>query len=132
MENNIQLYQFDKSLSTEQNIKNFILKKIEMTRILKRMNKIEDIYGDEVSEQENKLHITKQGNAMFVSDMEDSHLINTVKILLKKGANHSSGRVRKYMEEIKKRNLVHEVINIDTDSDSDEPWTGDDRYEDSF
>lgn len=129
MENRIEVYKFDKAVSLEDNIKKFILNKVQITKAVKQMSKLEDIYYDEVKEQEEKLHVTKDGNAMFVTEMEDSHLVNTVKFLVKMGAKLKSGKVKKYMEEIKKRGLVNQIIDVE-EVEQDNPFDFDDDFDD--
>lgn len=123
MKNEIKIYNFDKSLTQEQNIKNFILAEIDLKRALMQMSKVKSIYGDEIEEQSNNLHITKGGEAMFVAEMKDSHLINTINLLLRTGkANFSSRGLKKYITEVKKRGLVSEIINTNVAEDRDEPF----------
>lgn len=109
MSNEIEI-KIDKSLTIEENVKNLVLVEIKLAKSLKKLKQISSIYSDEVSEARKNLHVTKAGDVMFIPDMEDSHLINTVKYLFKIGIKLNSSMAKKYVNELKKRGLVSEVL----------------------
>lgn len=114
MENNnkIELFKFSKEVTEEQNIKGLILNKIALEAALKQVDKMSELYQEEIQKQAKLLHITKEGMPMFVSEMTDSHLLNTIKALLKRGAKFTDKAMKKYIAEAKKRNMVSDIINI--------------------
>lgn len=107
---NLTIYKFDKNVTTKENIKNFFSFKKEIMNIINRMNRFEDIYDDEIKELKEEIHVSKDGNIYFISEMEDSHLINTVNLLIEKGVKLKNRNMKKYIKEVKKRGLI-DLIN---------------------
>jgi hypothetical protein len=107
---NITIYKFDKNITTKDNIKNFFSFKKEILSIIKRMNRFEDIYEDEIKELKKEIHISKNGDIYFISEMEDSHLVNTVNLLIENGIRLKNKNMKKYLNEVKNRGLI-DLIN---------------------
>jgi hypothetical protein len=102
---------FSKDVSVTESVKALVLYEAKLNKELKQIKKFSAVYSDEISEQKANMHITKDGSIMFIPDMENSHLINTVKMFIRNGFNLSSRKIKKYIDEVKKRGLVNEIIN---------------------
>lgn len=125
----LKIVTYQKELPLEQNVKNLVLFEVELNKQLKSLKKLNAIYGDEIAEQKQNLHVTKGGDVMFISDMKDDHLVNTVRLMLRNGTSFNSRKMKKYINEIKKRGLVNEIICEETVEDTDEPIDEPDYFE---
>lgn len=112
MENKIEVFVFDRAVTMQDNIKKFVASKIALKKALKNMEALEELYQDEIQEAGNILHITGDGVTMFVSEMDDAHLLNTIKLFVSRGYRINDHRVKKYIDEAKKRNLAQEILDI--------------------
>lgn len=106
-------------------------KKVEQE--LLKLDRIEQFYKKELNELRNQYHTTKDGKVLHLSQMENSHLMNTAALM--EGKFGRRGVVNKYTNEIKKRGLVNEYFAL-LDSKNilvaDEPDEEEDIWEDGF
>ena len=105
---NLTIFQFNKDLTVKDNLKSFFTFKKQILDLEKRIEKFESIYDEEIEELKSEIHVSKSGDIYFISEMEDSHLINTVNLLLE-NKTLKSKIVKKYLKEIKKRGLVEKI-----------------------
>ena len=131
MKQDIVPFEFSTDIAVAENVKNLLLTKVNLQKSLKQIEKFEEIYEDEIQEQSKNMHITRDGTVLFISDMEDEHLLNAIKLYLRNGYNFRTTQVKRYMTEIKKRNLVNKIIDYKIkDIDISEEYEDYEDYED--
>lgn len=127
-ENKIVPFEFKADISVQENIKSLLLTKINLKKSLKMIEKFEGIYEDEIAEEAKNMHITRDGDVLFISDMDNDHLVNTVKALLNRGYDFRNANVKRYMTEVKKRNLVGDIASfkplVQEQDEDDEDFIG--------
>lgn len=101
-----------------QDIKKIISKKEELEKELKKIDNYLRIYKKEIKQMENIMHRTKTGDLMLVSEMENDHLLNTINFMLKRGFRIDDKSIQKYIDEVKKRNLVDKVLEMTTETEN--------------
>lgn len=95
-----------------QAIRQVMSKKQELEKELEKVNNYVRIYKKEIKQIESVMHRTKTGDLMLVSEMEESHLLNTINFMVKRGFRIDDKQLQKYIDEVKKRNLVDKVIEM--------------------
>ena len=81
-------------------------KKASLEKELEDVRRFENIYAKELKSIQTKLHKTADGKVIHLSNMEDSHLINTAKMFYAKFGEKRTSPTMKYVDEIKRRGLV--------------------------
>jgi hypothetical protein len=89
----------------------------------KEINSLEVIYKAEIKQAKKLLHRTKEGEIIYIPNMSNDHLLNTIKILAQ--GNLQSDTAQKYVQEAKSRGLHNELVAI-----VNAPQTGKPRNED--
>jgi len=130
----MEVFEFNKELTVQDNVKALIITKQNLKKALTSIGKFEQIYADEIKEQSKNLHMTRDGAVMFIKDMTDTHLLFTVRLLVKAGHGYNSSKTKRYMTEVKFRNLVSKCIDMvgedmdKGDEESDDDILGEDDF----
>lgn len=83
---------------------------IAITKRLVEIQTIKSFYQDELDQLRETMHTTRDGTLMFVSQMTEEHLINTVQCMMDPA--YGFKRVpKKYLNEVKKRWLINKLMN---------------------
>ncbi len=112
MSKQITVFEFNKELDTKANVKNLITAKGALEKALKEVKMLESIYSDEMREYKNAMHITRAGEIIFIEDMDNEHLLNTVKLFIRGGMSYKNAGLKKYINEVKKRGLVADILDV--------------------
>jgi thioredoxin reductase len=113
MTKQITVFEFNKDIEVKQNVKNLITTKQAMQKALEDIKKIERVYSEEISEYKGSMHITRGGDIVFIEDMTNEHLLNTIGVFLRAGYSYNSAGAKKYVKEVKKRGLVSEMLALE-------------------
>lgn len=94
-------------------ITDILNEEVAIKRRLRDIDNIKAFYQDELSELASTMHQTRDGIIVFVSQMKDDHLIATVRMYLTNGSDlrHIP---KKYLNEVKKRNLIDKILETQT------------------
>lgn len=76
----------------------------------KEINSLEVIYKTEILEAKKLLHTTKEGQIVYIPNMGNDHLLNTIRILARGGLQTNTAQ--KYVQEAKNRGLINELTEI--------------------
>lgn len=75
-----------------------------------QINSLEVIYKTEILEAKKLLHRTKDGQMVYIPNMGNDHLLNTIRILARGGLQTDTAQ--KYVQEAKNRGLINELTEI--------------------
>lgn len=86
-----------------------VMKKYSLAIELKNIENSLSIFRKEVAIIQNNIHVTKDGQVLYVPNMEDSHLLNTIRVVVK-----SRGIIgaEKYIDEAKRRGMYQHIFEI--------------------
>lgn len=76
----------------------------------KAIDKLEAIYQDELKEISKQLHTTATGETILIQNMEDDHLINTIKLILRRHHWDFKQIPKVYLNEAKRRPWILDKI----------------------
>ncbi len=88
---------------------------LQVAKMVKQLKAYRNIYAEEMAELKKNIHVTRDGTAIFVDKMDNDHLINTALLCDRHGHEN-----QKFLNEIKKRNLVALYMQKLTAQDNEE------------
>lgn len=112
MTNKIEVFEFNKELTVQENVKSLITTKANLMKAINAIDQVAQIYSDEIKEETKNMHMTREGNVIFISEMTENHLLFTIRILVKAGHGYNSAKTKRYMTEVKKRGLVKRCLEV--------------------
>jgi len=89
------------------------------------LDKLYSIYRKELREMEWLMHKTADGTIVIVSNMDDDHLFNTIKLILNRNHWDFSSIPDKYLQEAKRRPwMLDRILTINSviEPEDEEEW----------
>lgn len=74
------------------------------------IDKLESIYRDELSQIQKQMHTQADGKIILISSMDDEHLMNTVKLILRRHKWDFKQISKVYLNEMKQRTWMIEKL----------------------